>query len=784
MQKTWFVFFIAVALLLVSGVAAGQANDVKEITLSISENESINVTLSKTPTYQIGSDGGYSVTSESNEVRVVIELDGYSSERIEDLERMGASVETRYKTDVQSILPSSKVQEVKKLDWVNTVRRPLHGVQGTVSEGVSVIGADDVHSSGLKGKGIKIGLIDGDGFDTSNSEISSNIADSKSFDPNNGIWDGPNRNHGTAVAEIVVDVAPESDIYLANADRRTEFINAARWLENQSVDVIVSSQGYFNGKYDGTGDASVVATEIMNNGTVWVNSAGNYGKRHWQGDFIDPNGDGTLDFSDSGSPDGTNQLEPRSGSTIQAGEQIRASLSWNESVGTDQDYDLYLINSNGDTVAKSTDTQSGGFSDRPIERLTTQVPSTDEYYIVVDRHSASGNHEIEVFAEGNFDKLEYVDPSSSLVEPATAKDVISVGAFRYTNGQLEDYSSRGPTNDGRRGLDVIAPTGVSTQSISSFFGTSAAAPHAGGVVGLILQKADLNTSDTKDTLLTTSDLVSGGVNEVNGYGKINATNAIEALNVEPNAVFTVSNSNVETGDSVQLDASGSNDDGVIQSYDWMFGDGTTATGVTASHTYSSPGSYTVKLTVTDDDGETDTATRTVSVSSPSTSLTASGDSTSPEGEATVGVTVQGLVDNVTVSDIPSNWSVNGSQNDGAVVAPDGQGNHVLSQGLVNWTWQSDRPGVDVSATFGIPNGTQLGDYALNVSAESSGGDKDNGSVTVTVQDCAVSPSVVCNYGDSSGNVALSGLQDAIDDFVQNSISLSDLQAVINAFIAS
>lgn len=44
--------------------------------------------------------------------------------------------------------------------------------------------------------------------------------------------------------------------------------------------------------------------------------------------------------------------------------------------------------------------------------------------------------------------------------------------------------------------------------------------------------------------------------------------------------------------------------------------------------------------------------------------------------------------------------------------------------------------------------------------------------------------VICDYGDESGNVALSGLQDAIDDFIQNSISLSDLQAIINAFISS
>ena len=37
----------------------------------------------------------------------------------------------------------------------------------------------------------------------------------------------------------------------------------------------------------------------------------------------------------------------------------------------------------------------------------------------------------------------------------------------------------------------------------------------------------------------------------------------------------------------------------IVAYQWAFGDGATATGQTASHTYTATGSYTVRLTVTD-----------------------------------------------------------------------------------------------------------------------------------------------------------------------------------------
>ncbi len=43
-------------------------------------------------------------------------------------------------------------------------------------------------------------------------------------------------------------------------------------------------------------------------------------------------------------------------------------------------------------------------------------------------------------------------------------------------------------------------------------------------------------------------------------------------------------------------------DGSIVSYDWVFGDGTTGTGVAPTHTYLASGNYTITLTITDNDG--------------------------------------------------------------------------------------------------------------------------------------------------------------------------------------
>ncbi len=51
----------------------------------------------------------------------------------------------------------------------------------------------------------------------------------------------------------------------------------------------------------------------------------------------------------------------------------------------------------------------------------------------------------------------------------------------------------------------------------------------------------------------------------------------------------------------------------IASYTWTWGDGTTTTGVTSSHAYSVPGTFTIVLTVTDSVGTRTTVSKTVSV---------------------------------------------------------------------------------------------------------------------------------------------------------------------------
>jgi PKD repeat protein len=70
-----------------------------------------------------------------------------------------------------------------------------------------------------------------------------------------------------------------------------------------------------------------------------------------------------------------------------------------------------------------------------------------------------------------------------------------------------------------------------------------------------------------------------------------------------------------TGQPIQFNGSGSFDpDGTITAYSWAFGDGTTGAGLSPTHTYASPGSYTVALSVTDNSGASSNASTSASVS--------------------------------------------------------------------------------------------------------------------------------------------------------------------------
>ncbi len=155
-------------------------------------------------------------------------------------------------------------------------------------------------------------------------------------------------------------------------------------------------------------------------------------------------------------------------------------------------------------------------------------------------------------------------------------------------------------------------TNVSFQTASFDGGGSSA--YGGTIASYAWNFGDgtTGTGDTAQHTYATAGNYTVTLNVTDSVG--NTGTASEDLEVQdappPTAVFTSTATHL-TG---SFDATGSiANSGAITTYAWNFGDGTTGTGPTPQHTYTTAGTYTVTLTVTDNSRHTDTTSAPVTV---------------------------------------------------------------------------------------------------------------------------------------------------------------------------
>ncbi len=92
-----------------------------------------------------------------------------------------------------------------------------------------------------------------------------------------------------------------------------------------------------------------------------------------------------------------------------------------------------------------------------------------------------------------------------------------------------------------------------------------------------------------------------------------ATRGISVTNLPPVAAFSYSPDTPATGALVTFADASTDADGLVVSWHWDFGDGTTSNDVNPSHRYADDGTYMVTLTVTDDDGASTQLTQAIVV---------------------------------------------------------------------------------------------------------------------------------------------------------------------------
>ena len=508
----------------------------------------------------------------SGNVQVYIHLENTDDSSLQQLRDLGATIEVTNSgwNVVQAWVPISSLDQIAALDAVQEITPPDYAVTKTGSinsDGDAIHRADLVRAfSGLTGAGVKVGVIS-DGVDSRTTsrgrgDLPGNIEINPDLESEG--------DEGTALLEIVHDLAPDARLAFSGAGTSLQMVEAILWLANdafggEGADVIVDDQGYYLQPYYEDGYVALAAADAVAGGAVFVSAAGNYAQRHYEGEFVD-GGDGYHDFDDSGGTDTALRIDTDDGTAV--------ILQWNDKFGeSGNDYDLFVcppgfkpvkFNLQNDICTGSNRSQQVGGNDDPYEIVFASFDGHTEADVYIREHSGVTKI-LELFVPGGRILEHRVEEGGIIGHPAVA-EVLAVGAIRASdpgNDDPESFSDRGPSvflSETRNKPDLMGIDGVSITGAGGFgqpyvgvsgavfFGTSAAAPHVAGIAALVLEAQRLATPNaTKKTVAdavtkklrdTAIDLGESGHDNTFGYGRADALSAIESI-AESSTTFSV-----------------------------------------------------------------------------------------------------------------------------------------------------------------------------------------------------------------------------------------------------
>ena len=577
---------------------------------------------------------------------------------------------------IRAELPVVAIERLAALAAVQTIRPADEAVtrKDNTTQGDRAHGANAARTThGVGGTGIGIGVISNGVRTLADRQASGDVPAQVTVLPGQaGTGD-----EGTALLEIIHDLAPGAALYFA-----TGFGGQARMAENiealceAGANVIVDDVGYF---YEAAFQDDIVAQGVnaaVADGCVFFSAGGNDGNvTHgtsgvWEGDYaagsalvVDGQTLGTR--HDFGSGVEANELRGLSVRTI--------ILQWADPLGaSSSDYDLFLVNENGDVLASSTDTQDG--TQDPIESISSPIFNYSGLSVVVVKASGT-NRYLRVQALGTGGRLAISTAGTlyghSAQENAISVAMVDVATAGGSGGVFDGTESvRSDNSDGPRRIffqpdgtaitpgnfsstggkllqkpDLTAATCVTTATpgFSRFCGTSAAAPHAAAIAALMLEAAggpDQVTLARLRTAMTGAalDIEATGVDRDSGAGIVMAPAAVDAVNVAvgrnraPTVTSSQSDRTFDAGDAavtINLATVFSDPDNDTLTYEAVSSDpdrlAVTRSAAIVTLTPGSPGRAVVTLRAIDPDGLSAVETFSVLVTAGNTDYDADND---------------------------------------------------------------------------------------------------------------------------------------------------------------
>jgi hypothetical protein len=376
------------------------------------------------------------------------------------------------------------------------------------SEGLDTLDLTAWDAAGLTGRGVTVAVIDVgfSGWDQAAEELPPSQV-SLVYGEAGG------DSHGAAVAEVILDVAPEVELRLYRVTSAAEFIEALTLAEQDGVDLVCASLGFDNVWHaDGGSPMSLAVDRLHDAGVAYVAAAGNEVGRYAAGVLSDADGDGWLTLG------GAERVYLND-----SGSLASVSLRWDEPFGAAA-VDLALHVEDGGVACGVSDEAQRGAGD-PFEAASCVGVSLASARV---RQVGGGSAEglmAWIYSPGGVGGVELAT-SGTLTLPADARGALSVGALPVGDDTPAAYSSQGPTDDGRLKPELVGPSGVSTLSFGAggFEGSSAATPHVAGLVALWIDRArrDGPQEITDGLLLRAVDLGEPGPDSVSGHGAARA----------------------------------------------------------------------------------------------------------------------------------------------------------------------------------------------------------------------------------------------------------------------